>query len=134
MTFKSVFPNRVPSSFRTGITSSSLAVPTSCSTWGISVTYNDPTCPVEAGQDCFETKCVYKIMCDQCNTEVDHQVQSVETHENPSYTSMTETSLHNRMKKHTEHKRLGNLTGPLTRHDMNAHCGVKQKYITTVIA
>ena len=44
------------------------------------------------------------------------------------YIGMTSTSLHNRHKSHRDGHRRGDSNNPCTRHDNDAHSGVKQEY------
>ena len=47
---------------------------------------------------------------------------------------MTRTSVHNRMKSHLRDQRNKKNSCPLYRHDIRHHNGVKQTYITNIVA
>ena len=47
---------------------------------------------------------------------------------------MTRTSVHNRMLGHLRTQRQRKTTCPLFRHDRDKHYGVKQKYVTEIVA
>ena len=89
-------------------------------------TFKDENCIVE-GDDCSQNKVVYNITCDQCSEVVDNDTDNEGT-----YIGMTATSIHNRMLQHLQYQKRKDRKGPMTRHDIDFHNGVKQNYTAKV--
>ena len=93
--------------------------------------FGDPQCWIKDGK-CHKMSCIYNITCNTCQEEVDPEIR--QSHQEPGgtktshYIGMTATSLHNRHKSHRDGHRRGDPSNPMTRHDIDAHNGIKQEY------
>ena len=98
--------------------------------------FKDPDCLVESGKDCAKTGVLYEISCKACNQKIQEPVTSRApgSCQAPNYVGMTRTSVHCRMLGHLQGQRSKYTDNPLHGHDIDAHKGELQKYVTRVLA
>ena len=82
--------------------------------------------------------CIYCIICNTCNEEIDpqirQQIQDPGGIKASHYIGMTATSLHNRQLDHRRGHISNRPNNPMVRHDIEHHQGYKQTYTSKFIA
>ena len=88
-------------------------------------------------KDCSMMSSVYVIRCMKCIEDLDPNLK-----ENPTlpggilsshYLGMTATSLHNRMLSHLSDHKSKNKQSTMTRHDLDCHGGMEQRYMMDIV-
>ena len=98
--------------------------------------FGDPNCWVAKGK-CGKMSCVYCIVGNTCNEEIDPQVR--QDIQQPGgikashYIGMTATSLHNRQLDHRKGHEKNKPNNPMVKHDIECHQGNKQTYTSKFI-